>query len=61
MALYGHKKTPQVVSEAAAGTAEWVVIGPRGCSKGHGADCGKTLYRRLRASVMHRRRVTAPS
>ena len=28
--------------------------------KGHGADCGKTLYRRLTASVMHRRRETAP-
>ena len=38
LALPGHQKTPQVVSEAAAGTAEWVVIGPRGRSKGHGAD-----------------------
>lgn len=28
--------------------------------QGHGADCGKTLYRRLTASVMHRRRETAP-
>lgn len=27
-------------------------------SKGHGADCGKTLYQRLRPSVMHWRRVT---
>ena len=28
--------------------------------KGHGADCGKTLYRRLTVSVMRQRRETAP-
>ena len=35
--------------------------GPRDCSKVHGADCGKTLYRRLGAGVMRRRRVTPPA
>ena len=51
--------TPRKDGEAVLPHKSMGVRHPK-CPKGHGADCGKTLYRRLTASVMHRRRETAP-